>query len=473
MKDEKLLLLDFHADTHLGSALCDILTSCQLESVALDYERLGCDADISLDQDSTSNLIVRHTPTVIYLLVSQQQLCQVSRLLQSLKQRWPQVPLIAVAEVCEPTEVFELFDHGLADFITPPLKAVEILPRLWRLLKHARQGGTLVHVLKEKLGLSQIAGASQSFLSEVKKIPLMARCDATVLITGETGTGKELCARAIHYTSPRAGQPFVPVNCGAIPLELMENELFGHERGAFTGAVQAQMGLIQAANTGTLFLDEVDSMPLSAQVKLLRFIQEKEYRPLGSVKTQRADVRLIAATNNDCAEMVKLGKLRQDLFYRLNVLPLKLPPLRERRSDIPLLAQHFLEKFAAESDKDPPTLDEDAMLLLTLYDWPGNVRELENVMARAVALCEQDVIAPLHLCLPLGTEPSQLSSFQEEKSCVVAQFERTYIQKLLLAYKGNISKAARAAHKNRRAFWQLMRKHRIDVESLKPSFHPK
>jgi DNA-binding NtrC family response regulator len=472
MNDEKVLLLDFYASSNLGSALLEILTPLQHQDIALCYERADFDTEASPDVKAHLLLAARHKPTVICLLLSRQHLCRISPLLEALKKRWPQMPIIAVAEVGEPLEIFELFKHGITDFITPPLKAVEILPRLWRLLQHKRQTTTLAYVLKEKLGLSQLAGASQSFISEVKKIPLMARCDASVLITGETGTGKELCARAIHYLSPRAGQPFVPVNCGAIPIELMENELFGHERGAFTGAVRSQPGLIHSANTGTLFLDEVDSMPLAAQVKLLRFIQEKEYRPLGSGKTLNADVRIIAATNNDCAEMVRIGKLRQDIFYRLNVLPLKLPPLRERRSDIPLLAQHFLVKYASEFDRSELTLDEDAMFILTLYEWPGNVRELENVIARAVALSEEDVLHPHHLGLPLAADLTPQSSFQEAKASVIAQFERTYIQKLMLAYRGNISRAAQAAHKNRRAFWQLMRKHKIDVKSLDLHLHP-
>src|SRR5262249_30700623 len=195
--------------------------------------------------------------------------------------------------------------------------------------------------LKWTLGLEKMIGESRVFRGEIEKIPRLSRCDASVLITGETGTGNELCASAIHYLSRRAEYPFVPVNCGAIPVELMENELFGHDRGAYTGADRSQTGVIGEANGGTLFLDEIDCLPATAQVKLLRFLQKKEYRPLGSLKTSQADIRVVAASNTDLHEAIKSGRLRQDLYYRLNVLSLHLPPLRERREDIPVLSRHF------------------------------------------------------------------------------------------------------------------------------------
>ena len=290
-----------------------------------------------------------------------------------------------------------------------------------------------------------------------------------VLISGETGTGKELCARAIHYLSPRAGRPFITVNCGAIPVELVENELFGHERGAFTDASTAQGGLIHEAEGGTLFLDEIACLPLLAQVKLLRFLQDKEYRRLGSPKTQQGDVRVVAAMNIDLEEAVREGKLRQDLYYRLNIIPLVLPPLRERREDIPLLARYFLAKYAARLNKDVTDCSPDVMQLLVLYEWPGNVRELEHTIERAVVLSEQAVIHKADIILPRVAAAAHQDSFQEAKAKVIAQFERTYIQGLLLAHQGNITKAARAAQKNRRAFWQLMRKHLLDAHSFKSS----
>ena len=341
--------------------------------------------------------------------------------------------------------------------------------RVLRLQQHPAEEEALPQPSEEKPGLPQLLGESPAFLAEIRKIPLLAQCDVNVLISGETGTGKELCARAIHYLSPRAGRPFIAVNCGAIPVELVENELFGHERGAFTDASTAQGGLIHEAEGGTLFLDEIACLPLLAQVKLLRFLQDKEYRRLGSTKTQQGDVRVVAAMNIDLEEAVREGKLRQDLYYRLNIIPLVLPPLRERREDIPLLARYFLAKYAARLNKDVTDCSPDVMQLLVLYEWPGNVRELEHTIERAVVLSEQAVIHKADIILPRVAAAAHQDSFQEAKAKVIAQFERTYIQGLLLAHQGNITKAARAAQKNRRAFWQLMRKHLLDAHSFKSS----
>jgi two-component system, NtrC family, response regulator GlrR len=290
------------------------------------------------------------------------------------------------------------------------------------------------------------------------------------LIAGETGTGKELCASAIHYLSARAGHPFVPVNCGAIPVELMENELFGHNRGAYTGAGASQTGMISEASGGTLFLDEIDCLPLAAQVKLLRFLQNREYRPLGSNRIYQADVRVIAASNADFPEAIKSGRLRRDLYYRLNVLSLHLPPLRERRDDIPLLARHFLVKYANEFGKQAEDFSPSALRKLVRYDWSGNVRELENHIERAVALNESRIINANDLDLPVeisSTLITQPMPFQEAKARCVEQFERDYLQELLRRHQGNITKAAYTAGKDRRAFWQLIRKHKIDARIFK------
>ena len=315
----------------------------------------------------------------------------------------------------------------------------------------------------------QLLGESPSFCAETKKIPLVAISDASVIITGETGTGKELCARAIHYFSPRAKKPFVPVNCGAIPAGLVENELFGHEAGAFTNASTSQPGLIHEADGGTLFLDEIVSLPLPSQIKLLRFLQEKEYRPLGSSKTYKANVRVIAASNVDIEKAMAHGTLRQDLYYRLNVVPIKLPPLRERREDIPLLVRHFLSKYSARFNKQVIDFSPESMQALMFHEWPGNVRELEHVVQRAVALTDQEVIRPSDIVLPRLERGTPQEPFKEAKAKFIAQFEKDYITKFLLAYEGNITRAARAAQKNRRAFWQLIRKHGIDVKKFRRS----
>ncbi|PKN63108.1 MAG: sigma-54-dependent Fis family transcriptional regulator [Deltaproteobacteria bacterium HGW-Deltaproteobacteria-15] len=323
--------------------------------------------------------------------------------------------------------------------------------------------------LKQKMGLRQLVGESAPFLEEIEKIPMVAQCDVSVLITGETGTGKELVARAIHYLSPRAGSPFVPASCGAIPVELAENELFGHVQGAFTGAASAQTGLIQEANGGTLFLDDVDCLPLLAQVKLLRFLQEKEYKQLGSPKFRHADVRVVAATNVELEKSVRQGKFRQDLFYRLNVIPLTLPPLRERKGDLPSLACHFLEKYCAEFNREMKEFAPDAVRKLVGYDWPGNVRELENVIERAVVFSRESIIYSSEVTLPNQEKIKPQESFRASKSRIVAQFERRYIQDLLQVHQGSVTNAAKAAQKNRRTFWELIRKHKIDVQRYRPA----
>ncbi len=289
-----------------------------------------------------------------------------------------------------------------------------------------------------------------------------------MLISGETGTGKELCARAIHYLSRRSGKAFIAVNCGAIPVELLENELFGHAKGAFTGAGSSQDGLIREADGGTLFLDEIDSLPLAAQVKLLRFLQDKEYKMLGSTKICRADARIITATNIDLENAAREGKFRSDLFYRLNVVPIALPPLRGRTEDIPLLARHFLKKYAFEYEKNVFDFTAEAIRILLLHNWPGNVRELENVVERAVIFAGQKDIQ----CDEIGLSRSEPlpecdPSFKRAKAIAIEQFETKYIRGLLLASRGNISKAARAAEKNRRAFWQLIRRYKIDVKNFR------
>ncbi len=378
-----------------------------------------------------------------------------------------QMPIIAVIEAASPGELMDLFNLGVNDFITPPLKAIDLLPRIWRLSEHVRRKRSLVGRLKETLGLRQMIGSSPVFTAELQKIPFVATCDSSVLLTGETGTGKEMFARAIHYLGPRSGKPFMPVNCGAIPVELIENELFGHTRGAFTSAVTSQDGIISEADGGTLFLDEIDCLPLSAQVKLLRFLQEKEYRQLGSAKTRRADVRIVAATNIDLEQAVQKGILRRDLYYRLNIIPMTLPPLRERREDIPVLAKHFMDQYVLEFNKQADEIAPEALQKLLSYDWPGNVRELQNVIERAVVFSSGRILEKGDINLPEIEAASPVESFQEAKAKVIVEFEKNYIHGLLAAHHGNITRAARTAGKNRRAFWELMRKHNIETDTFR------
>jgi DNA-binding NtrC family response regulator len=277
-------------------------------------------------------------------------------------------------------------------------------------------------------------------------------------------------ARSLHYLSRRSGGPFVPVNCGAIPTELVENELFGHERGAYTGAGGPKAGLVAEAEGGTLFLDEVHDLPPLAQTKLLRLLQEREYRRLGCPKTRTADIRIVAAANRDPRECVRRGQLREDLYYRLNVVELQIPPLRDRQQDIPLLAAHFIGQYAAAFDRPAQALSSRALECLHARAWPGNVRELEHAIERAVILSRDSIIKEdLVAEGDSGISPPCMGSFNRAKAKFVVQFEREYIERILLAHEGNISSAARAANKHRRAFWELMRKHGIDAARFKTS----
>lgn len=459
----KIVLFDLHPENGAGRSLLYMLESSSRLDIQLELKLLDEHASISWETE-ISGLLTQLRPNIIFLLCPN-RLEKLKPFIAAIRKE-TEAPLIVVTETRGAEEMFELLKLGATDFIGLPLKTGDILPRVWRLLEQAGQEKTLTQTLKERLGLKQLIGESPAFLHEVEKIPLLANCDASVLITGETGTGKEVCARAIHYLSPRASKPFVPVNCGAIPLELVENELFGHERGAYTGALTSELGLINEADGGTLFLDEVDCLPLLAQVKLLRFLQEKEYRPLGSSKVCKANVRLMAATNIDLEKAVDEGIVRRDLYYRLNVIPLKLPTLRERREDIMLLATHFLAKYRNEFNKEVSDFSAEAIQALMRYAWPGNVRELEHVIERAVVLCERKRVSERDVVLPESI-PIKHESFQQMKARVVAQFEKTYIQEVLTACNGNITRAAQMALKNRRAFWQLIRKYRINVQAFK------
>jgi len=406
-------------------------------------------------------------PQLILLLLSgPESVRKTVSFLGDVKQRFLNVPILAIVDTEKSEAISQLMEKGVDDFVTSPIRPDEILLRMKRLLDNKVSEDSITQSLKQTFGLKQLIGQSASFVSEIKKIPILAQSDAIVFITGETGTGKELCARAIHYLSPRSGNPFIPVNCGAIPLELVENELFGHEKGAFTGAVDSRTGLIEEAEGGTVFLDEIDCLPPAAQVKLLRFLQEKEYRPVGSRKTRSADTRVIAALNVDPEEAVRTGKLRKDLFYRLNIIEFRLPPLRERREDIPALAMHFVQKYSSEFDKTCEGVSPDALSSLMQYAWPGNIRELEHVIQRAVVLADHVLIGRADLLIPQSNETVP-QSFSATKAAVIENFERNYILKLLHLYNGNITRAAEAAHKHRRAFWQLIRKHRIDAGSFK------
>jgi DNA-binding NtrC family response regulator len=349
------------------------------------------------------------------------------------------------------------------DFLFWPPRQAELQHRIARILGTRDQEAASVRDrLRLELGLSQLIGNDPGFLQAIEKIPIIALSDAPVLISGETGTGKELCVRAIHDLSTRTNFPFVPVECGTIAEHLAENEFFGHARGAFTDAHSDQKGLVAMAEGGTLFLDEIDALSLPIQSKLLRLIEEGRYRPLGADKFSWANIRIVAATNRDVESIVREKQFRSDLYFRLNVFQLHLPSLRERPGDIGLLARHFLERFSRAAGKQAKSISPAALRMIERYEWPGNVRELRNVVQRAFLFCPGSQILPNHIRLPVPIEEEIASTkFRYSKALVIERFERDYIKNLLYKHKGNVARAAAEAGKDRRSFRRLMVKYDI------------
>lgn len=318
--------------------------------------------------------------------------------------------------------------------------------------------------LKKKLCLSKIIGISPCIKELHKQIEAISLYDVSVLITGESGTGKELVSRAIHYMGARADKPFIPINCGAIPENLFENELFGHVKGAFTDARLQQTGLLQESEKGTLFLDEIGSISPYVQVKFLRLLQDKVYKPLGDSKCRKADVRIIAATNKDLSALVRDGSFREDLLYRLDIVSIHIPPLRERKEDIPSLVGYFVDKYSREYNKPVKKVTEDAMKAFISYEWHGNVRELENQIQKIVVMCDSSLIGIKDVQLPVSNPTAEepcFEYFKVAKKRVVAAFEKTFLTGLLTEHRGDVASAARKAKISRTAFWNLLKKHNI------------
>ncbi len=363
---------------------------------------------------------------------------------------------------------------GAFDYITKPFKADEIKIVVKKALDHLalqEENTYLKQQLKARYKFENIVGTSEKMQKVFGLIDKVASTDSTVLILGESGTGKELVARALHFNSSRAANPFVPVNCGAIPEELLESELFGHEKGAFTGAFRTRIGRFELAGGGSIFLDEISEMSPNLQVKLLRVIQEREFERVGGVKSIRADVRIIAATNRILEEEVAEGRFREDLYYRLNVIPVHLPPLRERIEDIPLLVKHFLSKYGNGKSPKKTDFSKKALSTLMRYRWPGNVRELENLVERMVVLCDSPVIEMEELpekilsgsMSPLSAVPSiDLPETGIDLSTAVYEFERSIIIQALNKSNWVKNRAAKLLHVNRTTLVEKIKKQRLE-----------
>ncbi len=394
-------------------------------------------------------------------------------LLKRIKEEWPETEVVIITGYGTVKTAVDALKYGAYDFIEKPFTPEVLLNSVERCLEKKKLEVENIRLRQEinaLYSLDNIIGASKEMQKVFKLVATVASTGSTILITGESGTGKELVARAIHHNSARREQPFMVVDCGTIPENLMESELFGHARGSFTGAISTEKGVLEAANGGTVFLDEVSNLPLSMQAKLLRVLQEKEFRPVGSKKTVKIDIRFIAATNRDLSEMVREGAFREDLFYRLNVFPIDLPPLRDRKEDIPALAYHFLHKYSKEIGRDVPHISAEAMRQLIANDWPGNVRELENVIHRAVIVCDSRMLKPEHIMIPLNREeeietPKTLKELKLKKKDLrtrsIEDIEKSFLIAALKRNNWNITRAAAEVGMQRTNFHGLLKKYNI------------
>jgi two-component system response regulator GlrR len=390
------------------------------------------------------------------------------QLFDAIHRQHPSMPVIVLTAHGTIPDAVSATQRGVFGFLTKPFDSQDLLQKVAAAVKVAGDSPASGPEAAGGGWRSGIITRSPKMEDLLRQARLVADSDASVLVYGESGTGKELLARAIHRASPRRDKPFVGVNCGAIPEPLLESELFGHARGAFSGAVQAYKGLFQAADGGTILLDEIGDMPLALQVKLLRVLQEGEVRPVGATQAIPIDVRAISATHRDLDAHMASGQFREDLYYRLNVVSLRLPALADRREDIPLLATHFLRKLAERYKKPIPSLAPDAMAMLIAAPWPGNVRQLLNLLEQAVALATTGMIPASLVQSALREDASALVPFEEARK----QFERDYLVRLLKITGGNVTQAALLAKRNRTEFYKLLQRHRLEPAMFKEAKSP-
>jgi len=395
-------------------------------------------------------------------------------LLRGVRQRAPHVPVVLITGEASVAAAMDAMEQGAYDYLSKPVRHEALRVLLRRAVEHKRllsRDEDLGQVEPPPTTFNDIIGHSSRMLEAFKTVARAARGDASVLILGENGTGKERVARALHEKSPRSDRPFVPVNVTAIVSTLAESELFGHVKGAFTDARESRPGLFQQASGGTLFLDEIGDLEMALQVKLLRAIQERRIKPVGSSEEIDVDIRLVAATNADLAKRVREGRFREDLYYRINVVTIALPALRDRRDDIPELAEYFLARFAARAGQRKPRLSDDSRAALIEYDWPGNVRELENVMQRALQFCTDGIVTADQLMLG---EPARERSEPEGGAQFPTLREKMdrYVIEVLEHTNGNLTQAARILGVARRTLQRMAARRRIPLSDVDNVSHP-
>ena len=389
------------------------------------------------------------------------------QLLDELSKRYPQIPVVMVTAHGTIEAAVEAIKMGAKDYILKPLRLDEILAKvetISQLRSLAKENEYLRSRLQSRFNVKNIIGKSEKINDLFKLIQDVAPTNTTVLIQGENGTGKELIANAIHFNSPNAKKPFIKLNCGVLAENLLESELFGHVKGAFTGAIKDKIGRFELANGGTLFLDEIGDISLNMQVKLLRVLQEGEFERVGGTETLKVDVRIIAATNRNLEERIHKQEFRQDLYYRLNVIPLNVPPLRERKDDIKLLVKYFLEKFQEVHSKKIERIEDDAIIALEAYDWPGNIRELENYIERSIVLNKTGIVTKADFPQAIAQSQKTVVEYDEMAGLngAVEQFERHLIQSELSRNQGNKAKTASSFKINRSTFMSKLKKYNIN-----------
>lgn len=430
-------------------------------------ESWGYSVDIALDGDEAVGKVKNSSFDLILMDIKMVKMSGIEAL-KKIKEYNPAIPIIMMTAYSSVESAVEAMKSGAYDYLMKPLDFDALKITINRAMEHINlkmENERLKKVLGENFNFNNIIGQSEPIKNLLEKLAMVAPSDANVLITGESGTGKELIARAIHLNSNRNQGPFVAVNCAALTETLLESELFGHEKGAFTGADKKREGRFVSANKGTLFLDEIGEMPITMQPKLLRAIQEGEIQPIGSDKIVKVDVRIIAATNRNLEEEIEKGNFREDLYYRLNVVNLHIPPLRERVEDIPILAKHFLNIYGPKNKKEIKGISPQAMDLLLKYNWPGNVRELENAIEHAVVLCTGDYITEKELPLRIRKQSEQIKEKKDiEKPSLDASLEELEKKAIIAALKkanGNKSEAARLLKITRRTLYLKMQKYGI------------
>jgi two-component system response regulator GlrR len=378
-------------------------------------------------------------------------------LLKELQTKSPGLRVVIITAHGTIPDAVTATQSGAFGFLTKPIDKDELMDTVERAMKVS--GSAEV----DDNWAAEIITRNQKLKEILAQAKMVAATDARVLITGQSGTGKELLAQAIHHASPRNDKAFVAINCSAMAENLLESELFGHVKGAFTGATRSHDGLFQAAEGGTLLLDEIGDMPMRLQVKLLRVLQEHQVRPVGSTEAMQVDVRVISATHRDLQEMMREGTFREDLYYRLNVVNIELPGLDERREDIPLLVSHFLQQIANESDQERKVYAPEAVELLVTAEWPGNIRQLYNIVRQNVALSRSPVISGELVQSSLGEHAGKLMSFTDARD----EFTRNYLSQILQITMGNVSQAARLAKRNRTDFYKLLSRHDLNPDVFK------